>query len=124
MYCHVHAGIVFEAYSPLGNPGRPSKTDTEPVVMDNAVIKEVAVKHNATPAQVWYSPAESFKAYIMHFLRQICIAFALHRGLVVIPKTTNPNRVLQNMEATKLSLSEEDMTALMGVDKNFRLYKV
>ena len=46
-------GIVVQAYSPLGNPSRPSKKDTEPVVMEDAVIQEIAAKHKASPAQVY-----------------------------------------------------------------------
>ena len=50
----MHAGIVFEAYSPLGNPTRPIKSDDDPADMDDSVIKEIAKKHNASPAQVRY----------------------------------------------------------------------
>ena len=45
-------GITMEAYSPLGNPGRPVKNDTDPVVMEDPVVKEIATKHKATAAQV------------------------------------------------------------------------
>lgn len=45
-------GIVLEAYSPLGNPTRPSKKDSEPVVMEDPMINEIAAKYSATPAQV------------------------------------------------------------------------
>ena len=45
-------GIVLQAYSPLGSPSRPSKTDTEPVVMEDPVIKEIAGRLDATPVQV------------------------------------------------------------------------
>ena len=43
-----------ESYSPLGNPGNPDLKDTDPRVLDNAIIKEIAAKHSATVAQVWY----------------------------------------------------------------------
>ena len=47
------AGIILEAYSPLGNPGRVSGTKaTEPVVMEDPVIKEIAERLNTSPAQV------------------------------------------------------------------------
>lgn len=45
-------GMVFAAYSPLGAPARPFRTDTDPVVMEDPIIKDIAAKHNATPAQV------------------------------------------------------------------------
>ena len=47
-----HAGIVFEAYAPIGSPGRFFKQDDEPNVMEDPVIKEIAEKLNASPAQV------------------------------------------------------------------------
>ena len=47
------AGIVFEAYSPLGNPGNPF-VDV-PRILDDNVVKEIATKHSATPAQVSHS---------------------------------------------------------------------
>ena len=45
-------GIIFEAYAPIGSPGRFFKVDGEPDVMEDPIIKEIAGKHNATPAQV------------------------------------------------------------------------
>lgn len=50
MVCN--AGIVFEAYSPLGSPTRPVKDDDDPRVLDEPVIKEIAEKHKVTVAQV------------------------------------------------------------------------
>ena len=46
------AGIVFEAYSPLGNPARPVQNPDDPNPLLEPVVKEIAAKHAATPAQV------------------------------------------------------------------------
>ena len=43
---------MFEAYAPLGSPGRRSQQSGDPVVMEDPVIKEIAEKHGATPGQV------------------------------------------------------------------------
>ena len=45
-------GIIFEAFAPIGSPGRFFKVDGDPDVMEDPVIKEIAGKYNATPAQV------------------------------------------------------------------------
>ena len=54
----------------------------------------------------------------------MCISFALHRGMVVIPKTVNVTRIIENYKATSLTLKKEDIEKLAGIDKNFRLLKV
>lgn len=100
-------GIVMEAYSPLGAPARPQfiTTDGDPVVMEDPVVKKIAAKHNVSPAQV-------------------CIAFALQCGMVVIPKSVNPVRLEENLEGTEMTLTQEDMARLQGIDKDYRLFSM
>ena len=43
---------MFEAYAPIGSPGRFFKQGGDPDVMEDPVIKEIAGKYNVTPAQV------------------------------------------------------------------------
>jgi alcohol dehydrogenase (NADP+) len=38
----------------------------------------------------------------------------------VIPKSTNKGRQAQNLAAADLSLSEEDMDTIAGLDRHFR----
>ena len=52
MYYLCYIGIAFEAYAPIGSPGRFGIQDTDPVVLEDPVVQEIATKHNATPAQV------------------------------------------------------------------------
>ncbi len=54
----------------------------------------------------------------------MCISYGLHCGTVVIPKTVNPKRIVENFNSTRLSLTEDDMKALAGIDKGLRLFKV
>ncbi len=57
-------------------------------------------------------------------LFQICISFALHRGLVVIPKSVTPERIVQNVKATEITLDAGDMQCLRKLDdRNFRFVK-
>ena len=41
-----------QAYAPLGSPGRPRRKSSDPVVLDDPVINEIAKEHEASPAQV------------------------------------------------------------------------
>lgn len=94
-------GIAFEAYSPLGTPARPVKGEGDANLMDDAVIKEIATKHECTPAQV-------------------LISFALHRGVIVIPKSVTPERVRSNYDAQKITLDDEDMKKIYALEQNLR----
>ena len=42
----------------------------------------------------------------------------------MIPKSVNPHRIQENFEATKISLSQEEVELLVGIDKNCRLFKL
>lgn len=96
-------GIHFTAYSPLGSKDRPAfaKNDKEKPILEDPDIIKIAKKHNATPAQV-------------------LIAWALERGTSCIPKSVSPERLQQNMDATKLSLDQEDMETVSKLDTHTR----
>ena len=51
---------------------------------------------------------------------QICIAFQLFRGLSVIPKTVTKERVHQNLAATRVKLTPEDMEKLYAIHRSVR----
>ena len=54
-------------------------------------------------------------------LLQVCVSFALHRGLVVIPKSVTPARITENLKSTELKLDQEDMRRLRELEtKNHR----
>ncbi|XP_004617445.2 1,5-anhydro-D-fructose reductase [Sorex araneus] len=88
--------VAVTAYRPLG--GSSGGAD----LMDNPVIQEMARKHQKSPAQ-------------------ILIRFHIQRDVVVIPKSVNPKRIQENFQVFDFHLSEEDMSALLGLDKNLRL---
>ncbi|MGD9946885.1 MAG: aldo/keto reductase [Desulfobulbus sp.] len=95
--------IQLTAYSPLGSGDRPTplKKQDEPTLLDNPVIEKVAAKHGISPAQV-------------------LLAWGLGRGTVVIPKSTNPERIRQNLAAAELKLDDQDMASLAALDLGFR----
>jgi alcohol dehydrogenase (NADP+) len=101
-FCHSH-NIHLTAYSPLGSGDRSAdmKAEDEPSMLDNKEINEIAQKHNCSPAQV-------------------LIAFHLHRNTAVIPKSTNPGRIKQNLESAKIKFDGEDMKKLKSLDRHYR----
>jgi len=100
-YCN-DRNILITAYSPMGSPGRPAAiraADEEPV-MEHPVVVEMAKKYNKTAAQV-------------------LIKFAMARGFVVIPKSTTPSRIVENANVFDFELAEEDVKALLGLNRNY-----
>ncbi|MBB4285968.1 aldo/keto reductase [Roseospira goensis] len=97
------AGVHLTAYSPLGSRDRPAvlRQENEPTLLDDPTVAEIAARHGATPAQV-------------------LIAWALHRGTAVIPKSVTPERLAQNLAATEVRLSDDDMAALGTLDRDAR----
>lgn len=94
-------GIHYTAYSPLGSRDREQKGEDEPDMFVNEVIKAIADKHGVHSAQVLIKWAEG-------------------RGTSVIPKSVNPVRLKQNLEAANIPLDTADMEALNGLDKGYR----
>lgn len=43
------------------------------------------------------------------------------RDILIIPKSTNPDRLRENFNITDFELSTEDMETLKSMDKNFRI---
>ena len=95
--------IHLTAYSPLGSRDRPDilKAKNEPVLLEDSTIAAIAGRHNATPAQV-------------------LISWAIHRGTAVIPKSVNPARMKENLDAADVSLTKEDMQEIAGIGRNRR----
>ncbi|KAI7834976.1 NADP-dependent oxidoreductase domain-containing protein [Kickxella alabastrina] len=82
-YCQKN-GINITGYCPLGG--------SKITVMDDEFIKSVAEAHACTPAQV-------------------ALSWALSRGIAVIPKSTSPTRLKQNLNKVDLSADELRMFA-------------
>jgi alcohol dehydrogenase (NADP+) len=96
-------GIPLTAYSPLGSYDRPDemKADDEPVLLEDSTIAEIADRHDASPAQV-------------------LISWAVHRGTAVIPKSTTPAHIRENLAAAALELTDDDMEAIASLNKSRR----
>jgi 2,5-diketo-D-gluconate reductase A len=88
---HEEHDIVTEAWSPLAQGD----------LLEDGTIETVAAHHDRTPAQV-----------ILRWHLQI--------GNVVIPKSSNPERIRENFEVFDFELSEDDMAALERLDSGER----
>ncbi len=101
-YCK-EEDIIITGYSPLGSGDRSSemKAKNEPNLMELKKIKNIALKHGASTAQ-------------------ILIAWQLNRGTSVIPKSTSKDHLIDNFNAGSIILDEGDMQEIKTLDKNFR----
>lgn len=97
-------GIHVTAYSPLGSLDRTAfaKSADTPVLLDHPVIRSIAAGRGCTAAQV-------------------LIAWHLQRGISTIPKSVSPARLRENLAATEIKLSQQDLDQLAGLDQNVRL---
>jgi alcohol dehydrogenase (NADP+) len=94
-------------YCPLGSPGRPERDrtseDTSP--LEDPVIRQIAQRLGVHPAIV-------------------CLKWAVQRGQIPIPFSTNPRNILANLQgALGEPLTPEDMDAIRRADRNCRLIK-
>ncbi|KAG7671743.1 putative 9,11-endoperoxide prostaglandin H2 reductase [Nannochloris sp. 'desiccata'] len=86
-YCKDH-NIVVEAYSPLAKAQK----------LTDHTVNQIAYRVGATAAQV-------------------LIAWSLAKGLVPLPKSVNPERQHQNLQAAEVVLSVDEMRQLDELDE-------
>ncbi len=99
--------MVPVGYCPVGSPGRPERDrtpeDTAPI--QDPVIVKIASRLGVHPAI-------------------ICLKWAVQRGQVPIPFSTNQNHYLGNLEGVVSEpLTQEDMREISAIDRNCRLIK-
>lgn len=86
---HAEKGILTEAWSPLGQGGD---------ILKDPVITAIAEAHGVDAGQV-------------------IIAWHLAIGNVVIPKTVTPERIVSNLAAAQLVLTDEEVGRIGGLDR-------
>ncbi|KMO21177.1 oxidoreductase [Methylobacterium indicum] len=84
---HAEAGIVTEAWAPLGRGG----------VLDDPAIRAIAEKHGRTPAQV-------------------VLRWQLDIGNVAIPKSATPARIRENRDVAGFTLDADDLARITALD--------
>ncbi|XP_050667876.1 aldo-keto reductase family 1 member A1-like [Leptidea sinapis] len=96
-------GIPVVAYSPLGSRALAdllaSKTGrVYPNQLELPAVQKIAQKYSRTPAQV-------------------LLRYLLQHGVAVIPKSTDPTRIKQNISVWDFELSESEMKELRALDR-------
>jgi 2,5-diketo-D-gluconate reductase A len=86
---HAKHKIVTESWSPLGQGG----------AMKDPLIAGIAAKHGRTPAQ-------------------ITLRWHIQNGLVAIPKSVTPARIVENFDLFNFELTEEDMAKIATLDND------
>jgi len=66
-------------------------------------LEVIAQKHKASIAQV------------------IC-AWGIQRNVIMIPKSANERRMAENLNSVNITLDDEDMTKIMGLNKGHKVY--
>ena len=98
-------GIAVTAYSSFGPQSflelNMQKAHDTPLLFDHSTIKSIADKHDKTPAQ-------------------ILLRWATQRGIAVIPKSNNQNRLAQNLDVCSFDLSKDEVEKISGMDKDLR----
>ncbi len=105
-YCLDHDSVPV-GFSPTGSPTRPDrdKTPDDTVDIEDPVIVRIAERLNVHPAVV-------------------CVKWAVQRGQVPIPFSVRRNEYLSNLQCTTTPpLTDDEMLAIAGIDKNCRLIK-
>ncbi|WP_286917742.1 MULTISPECIES: aldo/keto reductase [Pseudomonas] len=85
--------IVTESWSPLGQGG---------ALLSQPVLSQIAEKHGKTPAQVilrWHTQSQ----------------------YIVIPRSSNPERIAQNLDVFDFTLDDQDLQAIAHIPQTGRL---
>lgn len=101
-YCNQER-IVYTAFSPLGAQSYFSigMADPKESLIQSPVIKEIAKATKRTPAQV-------------------LLRWGVQRGTAVIPKTSQLNRIEENIDIFDFALDQKQMDAIAALDQGRR----
>jgi len=83
-------GVQHEAWAPFGE-GRGG-------LFEDETLKALGAKYGKSPAQ-------------------IILRWHIQRGIVVIPKSTHYERMVQNLDVFNFTLTDEDMAGIKALDK-------
>lgn len=101
-YCR-ESGIAVTGFSPLGAESYYSlgMANAAESVLQNPVVTKIARTLQRTPAQV-------------------VLRWGLQRNTAIVPKTSTPERLTENLQSLDFELSEADMRAISSLNQNRR----
>ena len=85
--------IVVQGWYPFGGRGHTSE------LLNDTVISDIAASHGVTPAQV-------------------ILRWNLQKGVVVIPGSSNPEHIRENLDLFDFSLTDDEMDRINALDRN------
>lgn len=86
-------GIVVQCWYPLGGRGHTAE------LLGDETIRSIAEAHGVSSAQV-------------------ILRWDLQRGIVVIPGSSNPEHIKENLDLFGFALTDEEMAAISNLDRN------
>ena len=86
-------GIVVQCWYPLGGRGYTAE------LLNDEVIRRIAERHGVSSAQV-------------------ILRWDLQRGIVVIPGSSNPEHIRENLDLFGFHLTDEEMEEIRSLDRN------
>lgn len=95
--------IVYTGFSPLGSLSYESlgMSSPEDSLLAHPTVAEIANAVSRTPAQV-------------------LLRWGVQRGGAIVPKTANPQRLVENISIFDFELSQQQMQAIAALDQNRR----
>lgn len=96
-------GLAVTAFSPLGSSSyvELGMADARESLLGHPMVGVIADNHGCTQAQV-------------------LLRWGTQRGTIVIPKTSRPERLRENLESQKFTLADDEMAALNELDRHRR----
>ncbi len=85
-------GIVVQGWYPFGGRGHTAE------LLGDSVISEIAAAHGVTSAQV-------------------ILRWNLQKGVVVIPGSSNPDHIQENLDLFGFELSDDEMERINALDR-------
>lgn len=101
-FCH-ESGIAVTAFSPLGAQSyfQLNMADASESLLEHQLVAQIATAHARTPAQV-------------------LLRWGVQRGTAVVPKTSNLERLKENLAVFDFELDEQEMSNINDLNRNRR----